>query len=245
MQIIKKQERQVELDLMALAQLVWRKKWIIALTGLVFGAVALLWTIFFVKPLYTASITLYANNSNSTNNTTSITAGDINASVQLVDTYGAIILSDPVLDQVIRENQLDVSGGELMRHIRINSVNNTEVFKVTVEYYSPQMAANIANSIADVAPVKIGEIVDGCSVKIVSNAKTPSSKSSPSNSKAFVLGAAVGIFLSLAVVVIISRLDTRIKSEADLNGWNYPVLGVIPSFAEAEKSAVYGYGYGK
>ncbi len=245
MQIIKKRERQVELDMMALAQLILRKLWLLLSVGLVTGLIALFATILFIDPLYTSSITLYANNKNSPNNNTSITTSDINASVQLVDTYAAIILSDPVMDQVVKENQLGITGKQLCNYIRVSSINNTEVFKVTVEYYSPQIAANIANSIADIAPIKIGEIVDGCSVKIVSNAKTPTTKSSPNNTKLFMVGLLIGISLSLVAVVIVARLDTRIKNEADLADWDYPVLGIIPAFSEAQRSDAYKYGYGK
>ena len=37
-------------------------------------------------------------------------------------------------------------------------------------------------------------------------------------------------------------VDTRVKGETDLHEWEYPVLGVIPSFENAEKTGAYGYG---
>ena len=199
----------------------------------------------FVTPLYSASVTLYANNSNSSDINTSITAQDINASVQLVDTYAAIILSDPVLDQTIEINGLKMTGKELLECIEIKSVNNTEVFKITVEYSSPEMAANIANSIADIAPVKIADIVEGCSVKIVSKAKVPTDKSFPSNNMVILIGMTFGFAISILAIFVTALLDTRIKSESDLKEWEYPVLGVIPSFVDADKLGAYGHGYGK
>ena len=245
MQIVRKQQRKIEVDLFAVIQLLWGKKWGIIVSGLVAAIIMLIVTNLFVTPLYSASVTLYANNSSSSDISTSITSQDLNASVQLVDTYAAIILSDPVLDKVIESNELNITGQELLDCIEIMSVNNTEVFKITVDYSSPAMAANIANSIADIAPVKIAEIVEGCSVKIVSNAKTPTDKSFPSNKMALLLGMVVGISISILVVFITALLDTRIKSESDLQEWDYPVLGVIPAFSEAEKSGAYGYEYRK
>ena len=101
MQIVRKQQRKIEVDLFAVFRLLWGKKWTIFATGLVTAILLLAVTILFVAPKYSASVTLYANNSNSTDINTSISSQDISASVQLVDTYAAIILSDPVLDRVV------------------------------------------------------------------------------------------------------------------------------------------------
>lgn len=245
MQIVRKQQRKIEVDLFAVIQLLWKRKWVIMVSGLVSAIISLLAAVLFITPLYSASVTLYANNSNSSDINTSITSQDINASVQLVDTYAAIILSDPVLDQVIELNGLDTTGKELLDCIEITSVNNTEVFKITVDYSSPETAANIANSIATIAPIKIADIVEGCSVKIVSNAKVPTDKSFPSNKMALLIGLVFGVAISILTIFITALLDTRIKSESDLQEWNYPVLGVIPAFSEAENAGTYGYGHGK
>ena len=245
MQIVRKQQRKIEVDLFAVFRLLWGKKWTIFATGLVTAILLLAVTILFVAPKYSASVTLYANNSNSTDINTSISSQDISASVQLVDTYAAIILSDPVLDRVVELHELGITGQELLACIDITSVNNTEVFKITVSYSTPEMAASIANSIADIAPVKIADIVEGCSVKIVSNAKIPVEKSFPSNKMAAVVGMIIGVSISILTIFITALLDTRIKDETDLEEWDYPVLGIIPAFSEAEKSGTYGYGYGK
>lgn len=245
MQIVRKQQSKIEVDLFAVIQLLWKRKWGILSAGLATAIIALVGTVFFITPKYSASVTLYANNSTSSDTSTSISSQDISASVQLVDTYAAIILSEPVLDQVIELNDLDMSSRELLDCIEISSVNKTEVFKVTVDYSSPEIAADIANSIAYIAPIKIADIVDGCSVKIVSNAKVPTEKSFPNNKMALVIGMVAGIAVSILIVFITSLLDTRIKSESDLQEWNYPVLGVIPSFSEARRAGMHGYGYGK
>lgn len=241
MQIVRKQQRRIEVDLFAVIQLLWKKKWIILISGVIAAIMMLAVTVLFVRPRYAASVTLYANNSNSSDINTSITAQDINASVQLVDTYAAIILSDPVLEQVIENNRLEITAQELLEYIEIASVNNTEVFKITVEYFTPEKATSIANSIADIAPIKIASIVEGCSVKIVSNAKVPTEKSFPSNKMAALLGMVIGIAISVLTVFITALLDTRIKGESDLGEWDYPVLGVIPAFSESEKVGAYGY----
>lgn len=242
MQIVRRQHRKMEIDLFAVINLFWKEKIIIIFSSIIVALMFLGAVLLFVSPKYAASITLYANNSNSTDINTSISTGDISASVQLVDTYAAIILSDPVIDQVIEQNNLSITSKELLENITIASVNDTEVFRVTVEYVSAEQAASIANSIAEIAPTKIAEIVDGCSVKIVNNAKIPTEKASPSYKKVCILGAAFGFVMSIICIFLVALLDTRIKTESDLQNWDIPVLGVIPAFAEAEKSSSYAYG---
>lgn len=243
MQNVTQQPKEDEIDLLALFKRLWKRKWAILVSGVVCGVIAFLISSIFITPLYTASITLYANNSSTTDGNTSVSSSDLNASAQLVNTYAAIILSDPVIDQVIASQGLNISTSGLMKCVAVEAVNNTEVFRVTVEYTSPQMAANIANAIADIAPNKIGEVVEGCSVKIVSNAKVPETKSSPSNTKAAALGIVLGVVISAGIIIVFALLDTRIKNESDLQQWGLPVLGAIPAFEEAEKSGTYGYGY--
>lgn len=242
MQIIKKQQRKIEVNLNAILRLLWRQKWLILLAGVVVAVIAYASTAIFVTPLYSASVTLYANNSSVPDSSTSKTTSDMNASARLVDTYAAIIISDPVMDQVIAENGLSISGASLASRVEIDQVYDTEVFKITVSDPSPETAANVANSIAKLAPVKIMEIVDGCSIKIVSNAKVPGGKTSPDLKKAIGIGFLTGIALCISAICAIAVLDTRLKGETDLYEWEYPVLGVIPSFEDAEK--VRGNGYG-
>ena len=75
-------------------------------------------TISFVQPRYAASVTFCANNSDSSDINTSINSQVINAPVRLVDTYVAIVLSDPVLDQVITNIRLDIAGQNLLECIK-------------------------------------------------------------------------------------------------------------------------------
>lgn len=242
MQIVKKQQRKIEVNLNAVLRLLWRQKWLILLVGVILAVIAYVSTVIFVTPMYTASTTLYANNSSIPDSSTSKTTSDMNASARLVDTYAAIIMSDPVMDQVIAENGLKISGASLAARVEIEQIYNTEVFKITVTDPSPETAANVANSIAKIAPTKIMEIVDGCSIKNVSPAKVPVGKSYPDYKKAAGIGFLAGAALCIFIICAIAVLDTRLKGEADLNEWEYPVIGVIPSFTDAERARASAYG---
>ncbi len=239
----KRKIKGLEIDLFAVLANFWKRKYIILLSCIVGAVILLARAVLFITPMYTSAITMYANNSKTTEESTGMTASDISASMKLVSTYEAIILSDPVMELVIEENNLNMTAGQLAGRIAVDSVNNTEVFKVKVTSASPELAAQIANTIAKVAPEKIGSIVDGCSVKVVSYAKVPTAQSSPNYRNAVKLGAVAGLGISMLVIFIITLVDTRIKGEDDLAAWEYPILGMIPSFSTVQKSGEYGYAY--
>lgn len=245
MQIVKRNKNnKMEINLLGMLQLLWKNKMKLIFASVLSGVLFLGVAVWGIQPKYTASITLYANNSNSMDKATSITSSDITASVQLVDTYAAIILTDSVLDQVIEELKLSLSCDELIKNISIEAVNDTEVFKVSVKNSSAQRATEIANKISDVAPKQIEQIVDGCSVKLVNSAKVPVKKSFP-NDKKFLFGGMILGFLGYTFWMILKVvLDSRIKTEEDLAIFNLPVLARVPDFSESLKSKQ-GYEYSK
>lgn len=230
MRITKRNNNEIEIDLLALFRLLWSKKVFIILSAVLGGALVLVATLVFVKPQYTASVYMYANNSNSSDTSKSISSSDLTASAKLVNTYSAIITRDAVLDQVITETGTKYTAKQLRSRITIKAVNDTEVFMVSVQCDSPEEAMTIANSIAGVAIVRISEIIDGCSTKIVDEAKVPNGRSSPSYKKNTVLGAALGICLSIGFLLVSALIDNTINEESDFKAFEYPVLGNIPEF---------------
>lgn len=245
MQIVRRRQNKIEINLLGVLQVLWKKKIRICFVSCVFGVALFCIGLFGIAPQYTSAITLYANNSSSMDKNTSITSSDISASVQLVDTYAAIILTDNVLDTVIQELELPMETEDLFNSIKIESVNETEVFKVYVEDSSPERATKIANKISEIAPIQIESIVDGCSVKLVNAAKSPTKSSFPNYKKIFAIGILLGLFISSLFIVLREVLDTRIKSEEDVASFGLPVLSNIPDFAEANKMMTYGYKKGK
>ena len=233
-----------EIDLFEMMQLLLRNVHFIIFGTLLIGLLTFAITFFLITPKYQAQITLYVNNMASGNGTTMISQSDINASVQLVDTYSAIITNETLLEAVIEEADVDLTAEELEKRIRIEAVNNTEVFQVMVLDPDPKAAARIGNAIADIAPEQIAEIVDGSSVKVVNRAKVPEGIETPNYFKNTVLGFFIGFVLSAAFIILRELADTSIQVESDLVKWGLPVLGTVPDLDDAKLKKRNGYGYG-
>lgn len=243
MQIIKRTPTEVHINLLGVVQLLWKKIWVIAFCAILLCACSYIGAKVLITPQYATYITLYVNNSAVADMNTSITTSDLTASAKLVDTYAAIISSDSVLSDVAEQMGGDLTPEELKDQLSVSAVNNTEVFQVQVTDTDPTRAAEIANLIADMIPDKFGEIVDGSSTKVIDYAKVPTTIDSPNYKRYAVIGAILGMLISAAMILVRELLDTRIKSTADLDGWDIPIIGVIPEFASAEKRAAHGYGY--
>lgn len=236
-----------EIDLLVLLRVLWKKILIIALVAIMFGSATFGVTAFLMKPKYQATASMYVNNSTFNLGATSlsVSTGDLSASTSLVSVYLYILESRTTLEEVIQKADLTYTPDELIKMISTRSVEKTGAFEVTVTSKNPAEVELIANSIAQVLPERIAEIVDGTSVRIVDYAIIPSQRSGPSIVKNTIFGILIGGVLSVAWIVVKYMLnDTSkmmIQSVDDLRAM-YPdvmVLATIPDMRLNEKKNGY------
>ena len=128
--------------------------------------------------------------------------------------------------------------------ISASAVNSTEVLEIVVTDTDPQEAEKIANTVVNILPDKITEIVVGSDVRIVDYAVVPASRSSPNYTKNTAIGILVGIALSAGFIIITTILDDEIHSEDYLTQAypDIPLLAVIPDMtSNKQRSGYYGY----
>ncbi len=235
----RKEHDMIEIDLLKLVLILWKKVWAIVLAAVAVGIISFAFTYNFIEPLYQSSIKVYVNNSQK-NDTASITTADISASKALVDTYIVTLKTRTTLNQIINVADLDYTYEELNEMISATAVNGTEVFQVTVTAEDPKEAALIANTVAEVLPKRIMDIVENSSVRIVDYAIKNDEPVSPSYVKNVVIGAMVGAVISIAFIFLQYALDNKIHSEEYLiENYKYPILAVIPDLNTTSKQKYY------
>ena len=221
------------IDLREFGKLLLKRIWLVVLCVVLLCATTFIYTKVAVAPTYEARISVYVNNS-SQKGSAYVSSQDLAVARVLAETYVNIIQSDRVLDEVILRTGLNLKADQLRKLINAEPVDETEMFSVVVTTTNPQVSADIANVIADVAPDVISEIIEGSSAKIIDFAKLPDKPVSPSATKNAIIGAALGLVISLAVVFLEMILDTRVKDEEDLMRLcAVPVLGSIPDMTDA------------
>ena len=148
-----------ELDLKELFLVFWNKKLEIILIIILLMIVGVVYSYFFITPLYKASTSLVLAQSSATveqSGQAAITQSDININSKLVSTYSELIKSKAVLRQVVQNlNMDDITEDVIKNNVSVQAVKDTELIEITVKNEDPNTAALIANEIAKVFSDKI------------------------------------------------------------------------------------------
>lgn len=222
-----------EIDIKEIIYYIFKKKvWVIlcCILGVILGVV---YTKFFVTPMYSSysTVVLSKPTDTSTITTTSegITQNDITLNSKLVATYSEIMKSRAVASEVKEELGLDISEEALMSNISVTAKDDTEMLKIQVSNEDPVVAANVANSLSEVFSSKVKEIYNIENVTVIDTAIASSSPYNVSYAKNSAIFGMVGLVLSCGVLFVIFYFDTTIKSKSEVEDLlGLEVLAVIP-----------------
>ena len=190
----------IDIDPMLILKRVTKYIWIIITIGVIFSIAAYIWSSVMVVPKYKSSTKVYVLNNNI--NEKKLTTQDFQIGNYLLKDYKEIILSSKVLERVIDKNGIKMNLVELRSKIEVKIPQDTRILTITVEDTDAKRAADIANAIRDEAFEEIKEITKEESVNILEKAQESKNPSSPDIRKNTVMAAAIGILLSLGIVVL-------------------------------------------
>lgn len=229
-----------ELDLKELFFMFWNKKLEIILITLMFVAVGIGYSYFFVKPEYTSTTSLVLAQSSSSGQTGdgAISATDLTMNSKLVSTYSELIKRKAILGQVCENLNIPESNiQELRGKIKVNSAKNTEIIEISVTNKDPNKAAAIANEIAKVFGEKIVEIYNISNIYLLDRAEANAVPSNINHMKDVVIFAFIGLVIAAVYVLIANMLDNTIKTEQDVEATTeLLVLSSIPNYDVEIKS---------
>ena len=232
-----------ELDVRRLVSLLCRKAWLIGLTAVICAVLTFLVSFYLITPKYESSTMFYVNNNSGISVgdiTASISSGDITTRKSLVDSYIIILESRETLLDVMDYAGVSMDVDDLREMISAEAVNNTEIFRVTVNSPDPEEAERIANAVGQILPKRINTIVEGTSAKIVESAIVATEPSSPSYTGNTLLGFLVGFVLCISVIVLYELFDVTIRSEEDVQiCCPHPVLSAVPDMTAQSKGGYY------
>ncbi len=156
---------------------------------------------------------------------------DISLNKNLLSTYTQIAKSNTVLEQVITDLNLDMTPNDLFPLVHIESVNNTQVFKISVANSNPELAAYITNHLLEVFTKEIHRLYNVNNIYVMDQAEASYTPYNVHPVKDFVSFFMVGLVCSFVFVVIFYLLDTTIKSEKDIEDYtDLSVLSIIPVY---------------
>lgn len=215
----------IEIDVLYLLRKLWSRKFFIIFIALVVGTIALLGSIFLIKPKYTSTTRIYVVSRTAD----SITNQDLQAGSYLVKDYQEVITSNEVLTSVIDKEKLSLTPNELSSMISVTIPTDTRVISISVEDDNAQEATTIANTVREVAAEKIKAVTKVDDVTTLEAAEVPKEPSSPNIKRNTLIGVIAGGVLAVISIIILEVLDDRVRRPEDIEDvLGLPLLGIVP-----------------
>ena len=232
---MERHNEELEIDLLELFHYLKKRALIIIAVCLVFAVIGFMGTKLFITPTYTTNTRMYVLNRSNENN---IVTSDFQIATYVMNDYKALITGQNVTQEVISRLNLNMTPAQLSKKIQVTSPENTRVLQINITDTNPKMAADIANTVREVASTQIKEIMDVDAVKMVYAAEVPKSPSGPSTMRNTAIAGIVGLILAIGVYAVIFVLDDTIRTEEDVTRYlGISTLGVIPNSLELRAAA--------
>ncbi len=216
---------EIEIDLIEIFHVLKAKLWIIVLAGLITASAAYLISSFYMTPIYTSKSQLYILSKSNT----LMSLADLQLGSQLTQDYMVLVKSRPVVTQVIDNLGLDMTYEEMTEIVSVSNPTNTRILQLEVDYPDASMAKVIVDEFARVSSIQIAQIMDTAAPSIVEEGFVQPNPSSPNKMKNTMIGGFAGLFLSIAVIVVLHIMNDRIKDEEDIERHlGITTLGLIP-----------------
>ena len=224
-----KEQDKIEIDVLQLVKVLWKRKFLIALVALVAGITAFAYSSFVIKPQYTSTTRIYVVNRNQADKP-GLTNQDLQAGAYLVKDYREIILSQDVLEKVVADQSLTIDAKTLGKKVSVTVPADTRIVSISVRDGKPEEASRIANALREVAAQKIISVTRVSDVTTLEEARPATSPSSPNIRRNTMMATIAGVGFIVVIVLLVELLDDRVKRPEDIEEvMHLSLLGVIPN----------------
>lgn len=141
-------DEEMEIDLLDLGNMLLDKIKYIILCLLIGAVLMNLYSYFRIAPTYTSVAKMYIV---SASDDSVVDLTDLNIGKALTLDYEDLMLSYPVLDQVIEQLDLDMTSESLAGLISITNPTDTRILKITVTTTDAELSRDIANTLVSVS----------------------------------------------------------------------------------------------
>lgn len=183
-----------------------------------------------IQPDYTASAQMYVSTDDSQQTTANLS--ELDYAQKVVTTYINFLQTKVFYREVLRISGLDYTPGELKNMTAMRSVNNTEIFEISVTSKDPNDSYLLVKTMQDLAPELIRQIKAKAEISVVDPVELPTSPSGPNILFNTLIGGIFGFIIAFLASILWEVVNFNIKNQEDLiSHYNIPVLGVIPDFS--------------
>ena len=202
-----------EIDLVEIFYLFWGHTIQIILCAVLGGLLAFGYTRFLVTPLYQAEAKLYMVSASAGS---MISISDLQLGSQLTADYKQLMVSRPLLEDVIEELDLNMGYGALKSMISVSNPTDTRILSVSVASADPQLSCDIANELVDQAVIYLPRVMECDKPNVVERAVVPGGPYSPNYARNVFLGVVAGIVLCCGVLLVRFLVNDTFVTADDL-----------------------------
>jgi len=201
-----------EISLKELYQIV-KKHFFTILIAIVSGIIiAVLAMMFLVTPKYNSEAQILVNQQANQQN---IQVSEIQSNIQMINTYRDIITGHSLLSGVNESLGSKYTIGELSEAISVEQGQNSQAFKITAVMETAEEAQIVLNELVKTFEARIGEIYGdaGASIFVLSPATYNPNRVSPRLIIFILIGAIIGLAISVLIILVIELMDTTVKED--------------------------------
>lgn len=180
-----------------------------------------------MRNTYTAQTSMYILAAASSQQGQGANYNELTASQLLANDVAALLESDRV-----EKDAAEALGLEDLDDydVSVASETTTRVITLTVEGPDPESAAAVANEMAKQVSIVAQDVQVADSINVIDEAVAPDSPSGPNRPLYIAVAFMAGLFLAVAIVVLMDMLNTRVRSAEDAEELlGIPVIGRIPA----------------
>lgn len=225
---------QEEISLKELYQIAKKHIFTLLLATLAGVLVSVLVMMFFVTPQYSSQAQLLVNQQQATQ--APIQYNEIQSNIQLINTYRDIITGHSVLSQVSESLDGNYSPNILREAISVTQSQNSQAFYVTATMETAEEAQMVVSEVVSTFESTVNEVygAENASIFVLSPASFNPNKVSPSLIMYALIGAVIGLALSVVAILVIELMDTTIKDDDFLAQQGMINLGQIYELSAKE-----------
>ncbi len=211
-----------------------KRIWTIVLITAISIAVSGVLSYFVLEPQYQTFTTLMVGKPKEYQNyDQKLDYNEVLLNQKLVTTYGELVKSRVVTDEVINNLGLDLSYKDFAEKVSVNLVKDTEIIKIEVTDTDPKLAAAIANETAQVFMKHVKNIMMVENIQVIDEARVPEIPVKPRPKMNMAIAGVLGLMISIFLVFLLEYLDNTIKTPEDIERYlGLPVIGTIPKLED-------------
>lgn len=205
------------------------KKRLLLILSIGFGSAILsgIYAFMMMTPIYQSSVQILVNENTARGN---YDYNSVAANFQYINTYSDFITAPVVVEQVIKDLNLNVPYEELVHQVKVSSNKESQIITIQVENPNYITAVNISNQIAQVFKDEVKAKLDLNNVTILSPA-IEKNNSKPINTSPIIIifiAFAAGILFGYSISFLLEILNHTIKTEQEIESYlNIPFAGSV------------------